>query len=131
MTKRGNSLNISARSFLMAILIIFLLMALTYALTFLIPGGEYARTVDQAGHTIIDTQAGFRPVPGGLPLWKWLLSPVLVLGAEGSGALLAVIAFCWSSAVCSTPSTSAASWRICSRSWSIGSAPSAIGSWGC
>ena len=93
MTKRGNSLNISARSFLMAILIIFLLMALTYALTFLIPGGEYARTVDQAGHTIIDTQAGFRPVPGGLPLWKWLLSPVLVLGAEGSGALLAVIAF--------------------------------------
>ena len=93
MEKRKNSLNISARSFLVATVIIFLLMAATYALTFLVPGGEYARTVDEAGHTIIDTQAGFMAVEGGLPFWKWLLSPFLVLGAEGSGALIAVIAF--------------------------------------
>lgn len=93
MEQKKNSLNISARSFIAAIVIIFLLMAVTYALTFLIPGGEYARTVDEAGHTIIDTQAGFRHVEGGLPFWKWLLSPFLVLGAEGSGALIAVIAF--------------------------------------
>ena len=93
MEKRKNSLNISARSFLAAIIIIFLLMAATYALTFLVPGGEYARTVDEAGHTIIDTETGFKSVEGGLPLWKWLLSPLLVLGAEGSGALIAVIAF--------------------------------------
>ena len=93
MEQKKNSLNISARSFIAAIVIIFLLMAVTYALTFLIPGGEYARTVDEAGHTIIDTQAGFRNVEGGLPFWKWLLSPFLVLGAEGSGALIAVIAF--------------------------------------
>ena len=93
MEKRKNSLNISARCFLAATVIIFLLMAATYALTFLVPGGEYARTVDEAGHTIIDTQAGFMAVEGGLPFWKWLLSPFLVLGAEGSGALIAVIAF--------------------------------------
>ena len=93
MDKPKNSLNIGAKSFLAAIVIIFLLMALTYGLTFVVPGGEYARTVDEAGHTIIDTQAGFRNVPGGLPFYKWLLSPFLVLGAEGSGALVAVIAF--------------------------------------
>ena len=93
MDKPKNSLNIGAKSFLAAIVIIFLLMALTYGLTFAVPGGEYARTVDEAGHTIIDTQAGFRNVPGGLPFYKWLLSPFLVLGAEGSGALVAVIAF--------------------------------------
>ena len=93
MEKRKNSLNISAKSFIAAIVIIFLLMAVTYALTFLVPGGEYARTVDEAGHTILDTQAGFREVEGGLPFYKWLLSPLLVLGAEGSGALIAVIAF--------------------------------------
>ena len=93
MDKRKNSLNISAKSFIAAIVIIFLLMALTYALTFLVPGGEYARTVDEAGHTIIDTDTEFRTVAGGLPFWKWLLSPFLVLGAEGSGALIAVIAF--------------------------------------
>ena len=93
MDKPKNSLNIGAKSLLAAIVIIFLLMALTYGLTFVVPGGEYARTVDEAGHTIIDTQAGFRNVPGGLPFYKWLLSPFLVLGAEGSGALVAVIAF--------------------------------------
>ena len=93
MDKRKNSLNISAKSFIAAIVIIFLLMALTYVLTFLVPGGEYARTVDEAGHTIIDTETGFRAVEGGLPFWKWLLSPFLVLGADGSAALMAVIAF--------------------------------------
>ena len=30
---------------------------------------------------------------GGLPFWKWLLSPLLVLGADGSAALIAVIIF--------------------------------------
>ena len=48
--EKKNSLNISAKSFLTAIVIIFLLMVVTYALTFLVPGGEYARTVDEAGH---------------------------------------------------------------------------------
>ena len=93
MEKRKNSLNISAKSFLAAIGIIFLLMVATYALTFLVPGGEYARTTDEAGHTIINTEAGFRAVEGGLPFYKWILSPLLVLRAEGSGALIAVIAF--------------------------------------
>ena len=93
MERAKNNLNISAKSFLAAICIIFLLMVATYVLTFLVPGGEYARTMDEAGHTIIDTQAGFRSVEGGLPFYKWLLSPFLVLGAEGSGALVAVIAF--------------------------------------
>lgn len=93
MEKRKNSLNISAKSFLAAIGIIFLLMVATYALTFLVPGGEYARTMDEAGHTIINTEAGFRAVEGGLPFCKWILSPLLVLRAEGSGALIAVIAF--------------------------------------
>ena len=68
-------------------------MVVTYVLTFLIPGGEYARTVDAEGHTVIDTAAGFKEVQGGLPFWKWLLSPFLVLGAEGSGTLIAVLIF--------------------------------------
>ncbi len=93
MENKNKGLNISARSFLAAIIIIFLLMAVTYALTFLVPGGAYARTVDEAGHTIIDTQAGFSYVQGGLPLWKWVLSPFLVLGSEGSATLIAVIIF--------------------------------------
>ena len=91
MQKKG--LDISARSFLTSILVILALMIATYALTFLIPAGEYVRTVTAAGSTVIDAAAPFRYCEGGIPFWKWLLSPVLQLGAEGSGTTIAVIAF--------------------------------------
>lgn len=89
--KKG--LNVSVRSFLTAIFVILALMVLTYALTFVIPGGEYARMVDGSGNTVIDPAGGFAYVQGGLPVWKWLLSPVLVLGAEGGGMVMAILVF--------------------------------------
>lgn len=67
-TTEKKGLNISAKSFISAILVIFILMILTYALTFILPNA-------------------------GIPFWKWALSPVLVLGAEGNVSLIAVIAF--------------------------------------
>lgn len=91
--KQKKGLNISTRSFLTAIAVIFVLMVLTYILTFLIPGGEYARLTDASGNTVIDTEAGFSYVEGGIPFWKWIFSPLLVLSSEGSGALIAVIVF--------------------------------------
>ena len=65
--KQGSS-TIGIRSFLTAIGVIFLLMVATYILTLLIPGGH-------------------------IPFWQWAASPFLVLGSEGSGSLIAVIAF--------------------------------------
>lgn len=64
--KKG--LNISAKSFITAIAVLFVLMTLTYGLTFIVPGGE-------------------------IPFWKWILSPVLVLGADDNVSLIAVIVF--------------------------------------
>ena len=90
-SKQG--LNISTKSFLTALLVIFILMVAAYVLTLVIPGGEYARILDTAGNTVIDTENGFSYVDGGIPFWKWLLSPILVLGAEGNVTLIAVIAF--------------------------------------
>ena len=92
MNQNKKGISISAKSFLAAIVIIFLLMVATYLLTFVIPGGEYTRIPDENGNMVIDP-AGFRQVEGGLPFWKWLLSPLLVLGADGSAALIAVIIF--------------------------------------
>ena len=89
----NKGLNISAKSFVLAIIIIFLLMAVTYALTFIIPGGEYARIIDDKGNSVLDTESGYQTLEAGIPFWKWILSPILVLGAEGSGALIAVIVF--------------------------------------
>lgn len=65
--KRSAS-GIQAGSFVTALVVIAALMAASYGLTFLLPGC-------------------------GLPMWKWLLSPVLVLGTESSGTILAVIVF--------------------------------------
>ena len=64
----NTGINISVKSFVTAIVVIFALMVLTYGLTFVIPGG-------------------------GIPFWKWALSPILVLGAEGNVSLIAVIIF--------------------------------------
>ena len=92
-SNNGNGLNISIRSFLTAIIVIFMLMVGTYVLTMFIPSGEYARIADESGNLIIDTNAGFSYTQGGMPFWKWLLSPVLCLTASGSGTLIAVVAF--------------------------------------
>ena len=91
--EKKQGLNVSVKSFLTAIAVILILMVLSYAMTFVIPGGEYARMVDEAGNTVIDAAGGFSYVAGGLPLWKWLLSPVLVLGADGGGMVAAILAF--------------------------------------
>ena len=89
--KKG--LNIGVKSFITALIVIFALMVASYILTLLIPGGEYARILDDNGNMIIDTENGFSYVEGGISLLKWALSPILVLGASGNGTLIAVIAF--------------------------------------
>lgn len=92
-TQEKKGLNISARSFITALLVLLVLMILTYILTFVIPGGQYPRVTDADGSVRIDTAGQFLYVDGGIPFWKWLLSPVLLLGAAGSGTQIAVIAF--------------------------------------
>lgn len=67
-TNEKKGLNISVKSFITAIAVLFVLMIMTYVLTFIVPGGE-------------------------IPFWKWALSPVLVLGGEDNVSLIAVIAF--------------------------------------
>ena len=89
----NKGLGISVRSFITAITVIFAMMAAAYLLTFFIPGGAFARITDANGNTVIDTGVPFSYTDGGIPFWKWLLSPILVLGASGGGTLIAVILF--------------------------------------
>ena len=91
--QKRKGLNISVKSFITAMVVIFCLMVAAYVLALVVPAGEYQRIEDANGNLIIDTQGGFKYVEGGIPFWKWLLSPILVLGASGSGSLIAVIAF--------------------------------------
>ena len=84
--------SISIKMFLGSIAVIAALMIVTYILTKVIPAGEFARITDEAGNTLIDN-GSFHYVEGGIPFWKWILSPFLVLGSSGSGLLIAVIVF--------------------------------------
>lgn len=94
MTKqKENGLNIGVRSFITAIIVIFALMVATYVLTLVLPSGSYARIEDANGNMVVDTESGFYYKKCDFPFWKWLLSPILVLGSSGNGALIAVIAF--------------------------------------
>ncbi|MCQ2551278.1 MAG: AbgT family transporter [Clostridia bacterium] len=86
--KKEGGLNVSVKSFLTAIIVIFVLMVATYILTFVIPSGAYDRNA--AGEII---KGSFHYVDGGIPFFKWVLSPFLVLGAEGSATIIAVLAF--------------------------------------
>ena len=90
---KEKGLNVSTRSFITAIIVIFALMVLTYILTLVVPSGAFQRIEDENGNLIIGSVDDFSYTEGGIPFWKWLLSPFLVLGASGNGALIAVIAF--------------------------------------
>ena len=92
-TEKKSSTNVSTRSFITAIIVIFILMILTYVLTLVVPSGAYPRIENSDGNLVIDTNGEFAYVDGGISFWKWLASPVLVLGASGNAALIAVIAF--------------------------------------
>lgn len=92
-SKESNGISINVKSFLTAIIVIFLLMIASYILTLVIPGGSFARIPDDQGNPVIDTSSPFVYQDGGIPFWKWLLSPILVLGATGNGTLISVIAF--------------------------------------
>jgi uncharacterized ion transporter superfamily protein YfcC len=83
--------NVGTRSFIAALIILFLLMVLTYALTLILPAGEYARVITDGKETIIP--GTYQSVNGGLSFVKWLLSPFLALGAAGAGTVIAIIAF--------------------------------------
>ncbi len=84
-------LNINKKSFVTALIMLLALMLVTYALTFVLPAGEYARTLVDGQETVVP--GTYAPAESGLTLWKFLLSPFLVLGAAGGGTIIAIIAF--------------------------------------
>ncbi len=87
--RENKGLQLSAKSVIIAVSVLLALMIATYVLTLVIPGGEYSYLED--GRTIDPNS--YRSVEGGIAFWKWLLSPFLVLAADGSATIIAVIIF--------------------------------------
>ena len=95
-TNRKSSAMINVKSFVTATVIIFVLMVVSFVLAKVLPGGAYERVLDKNGNLVIKIENGsaiFNEIEGGLPFWKWILSPFLVLGADGGFTIIAVIIF--------------------------------------
>ena len=84
-------MSLNKKSFISATVILLCLMIATYILTFLLPAGLYDRAETDVGSVVV---AGtYHSVSGGIPFWKWIASPVLVLAAEGGSTIIAIILF--------------------------------------
>ncbi len=93
MTEQKSGAQISARAFIQAVLIIFVLMLVAGGLTRIIPAGEYAR-VEVDGREAIDP-ASFRLVERpDYPVWRWFTAPFEVLVTpDGLTKVIPIIVF--------------------------------------
>lgn len=87
--KKG--LNLNAKSFVTAIIVVLILMIATYIMTFIIPSGSYERTIEN-GETLIVANS-YAETDGGISFLQFIFSPLLVLTADGSTTIIAIIIF--------------------------------------
>ncbi len=78
-------ININKRSFINVLIILFSLMVIAFALTYLIPQGSYQRTVD--GEIIAGT---YQLLPrGNLKIWEFFYAPIgLLLSSDGLNVIM-------------------------------------------
>lgn len=86
----GKLVNISRKSFLSVVILLLVLMAVSAVLTYVLPKGEY-QTSAVNGETVVDYRSYVRiNDASGIPVWKALLSPFLLLGS-GDGISLIML----------------------------------------
>lgn len=93
MTEQKSGAQISTRSFLQAVAIIFLLMLVSGILTRVIPAGSYARVMNE-GREVIDPRSfQYMPAPD-FPVWRWFTAPVeVIFTPDGVNKVLPIILF--------------------------------------
>ena len=91
MKKNGKTLvNLSTKTFIQVVVLLFVLMLAAIVLTYVIPKGAFGTTAD--GKT---DYLDYRPVEGakGIPVWKGLLAPFLVFGSDNGLTLIMLSLF--------------------------------------
>ena len=87
--KKGKIINISRTTFISVCLILLALVALSILLTYLIPRGEFLPAEGGPDYSSYLS----RPDLSGIPLWKGLLAPFLILGSEDGLSLIMLSLF--------------------------------------
>ena len=89
MKKKSKIIDVSRATFISVCVILFVLMMASLLLTHLLPRGEFAV---QNGVTDYGTYIRRDDLPG-LPFWKALLAPFLILGSEDGLTLIVLSVF--------------------------------------
>ena len=86
-TKNKKLINISTKTFIGVAILLFLLMVAAIVMTFVLPKSEFIYEGEKViGVTSLDEK-------GGIPIWKGILSPFLLLGADGGIAIIMLCIF--------------------------------------
>lgn len=91
MKRERTLINISKKTFIQVVLLLFALLFLSIILTYVIPRGTFPR--DPETGEITDYSGYMSTEDSGIPLWKGLLAPVLVLTSNISLIMLALFLF--------------------------------------
>ncbi len=90
MNQQEKIMDVSYKSFISSIVVMVSLMILAYIMTWLIPAGLFEREYAYGQELIVP--GSYTPTEGGIPFWKWLLSPILILGSS-SMSIIIICAF--------------------------------------
>lgn len=92
MKKTGNKtlINLSIKTFIQVVVLLFVLMLAAIVLTYVIPKGEFGVNADGTTNYL-----DYKPVEGtkGIPIWKGLLAPILVFASPNGLTLIMLSLF--------------------------------------
>jgi uncharacterized ion transporter superfamily protein YfcC len=87
-----SAMKIGASAFLFSAGIVLALMIVSGSLAFVLPAGEYQRTVVDGRTLVVNDSYRTIPAPD-YPAWRWFTAPVEVLFAPGNTTLIVIILF--------------------------------------
>ncbi|MBR1582886.1 MAG: hypothetical protein IJ663_03975 [Spirochaetales bacterium] len=96
MKRERTLINISKKTFIQVVILLFALLVLSIVLTYVLPRGAFPR--DPETGEITDYNGYMRTDDRGIPLWKGLLAPILVLTSNIELIMLALFLFVISAA---------------------------------
>jgi uncharacterized ion transporter superfamily protein YfcC len=92
MADQKSGAQISAKAFIQAVVVLFILMMVAGVLTRVIPAGQYARVTDNGRQVIDPNSFSFIEKPN-YPIWRWFTAPVEVLWSADGATVIAIILF--------------------------------------
>lgn len=91
MDNQKKVLDVNIKSFISSLVIMLALMIIAYVMTIIIPSGSYSREIVSGQEIIV--AGSYSETTGGIEFWRWLLSPVLLIGSSMGFTVVSICIF--------------------------------------